>query len=354
VIVYATAIGAVVVLINVSVIKAVAPLPTGLLIPTTTGRVQVNVAPAVALVIVYAWAVLLQIAAVEALVTVGVASTVTVYMNGIPTQPAAVDGVIVYATAIGAVVVLINVSVMDAVAPLPTGLLIPATTGRVQVNVAPGVALVIVYAWAVLLQIAAVEALVTVGVASTVTVYVNGVPTQPEAVDGVIVYATATGAVVVLINVSVMDAVAPLPTGLLIPATTGRVQVNVAPGVALVIVYAWAVLLQIAAVAALVTVGVASTVTVYVNGIPTQPAAVDGVIVYATAIGAVVVLINVSVMDAVAPLPTGLLIPATTGRVQVNVAPGVALVIVYAWAVLLQIAAVAALVTVGVASTVTV
>jgi hypothetical protein len=88
----------------------------------------------------------------------------------VPTQPAAVDGVIVYATAIGAVVVLINVSVMDAVAPLPTGLLIPATTGRVQVNVALGVALVIVYACAVLLQIAAVAALVTVGVASTVTV----------------------------------------------------------------------------------------------------------------------------------------------------------------------------------------
>ena len=91
-------------------------------------------------------------------------------MKGVPTQPAAVDGVIVYATAIGAVVVLTKVSVIDAVTPLPTGLLMPATTGRVHTNVAPAVALVIVYACAVLLQIAAVDALVTIGVASTVTV----------------------------------------------------------------------------------------------------------------------------------------------------------------------------------------
>ena len=87
-----------------------------------------------------------------------------------PTQPAAVDGVIVYATAIGAVVVFTNVSVIEAVAPLPTGLLMPATTGRVHTNVAPAVALVIVYACAVLLQIAAVDALVTVTVGATVTV----------------------------------------------------------------------------------------------------------------------------------------------------------------------------------------
>ena len=87
-----------------------------------------------------------------------------------------------------------------------------------------------------MLQIAAVAALFTVGVGSTVIVYVNGVPTQPAAVDGVIVYDTATGAVVVLIKVSVIDAVVPFPTGLLIPATTGRVYVNVAPAVALVIV----------------------------------------------------------------------------------------------------------------------
>ena len=52
------------------------------------------------------------------------------------------------------------------------------------------------------------------------------------------------------------------------------------------------------------------------------------VIAYVTTIGAVVVLVNVSLMTPLAPLPAALLIPATAARVQEKVAPVVALVAV--------------------------
>jgi hypothetical protein len=76
---------------------------------------------------------------------------------------------------------------------------------------------------------------VTPGVGLTVTVRVNVVPVHPLIV-GVMKYCTFTAAFVVLISVSLMFAVAPAPAPLEIPATTGRVQANVQPGVALVAV----------------------------------------------------------------------------------------------------------------------
>jgi hypothetical protein len=88
----------------------------------------------------------------------------------VPAQPVDVDGVIVYATSIGDAVVLFNISAINAPVPVVlAGLLIPATTGLVQANVANGVELVIVYASAVLLQIESVASLVITAVGSTVT-----------------------------------------------------------------------------------------------------------------------------------------------------------------------------------------
>ena len=66
-------------------------------------------------------------------------------MNGVPGQPAALNGVIVYTTATGKAVVLFNDSVIDELLiALLAGVLIPAVAGRLQLNVAPGVELVIV------------------------------------------------------------------------------------------------------------------------------------------------------------------------------------------------------------------
>ena len=73
--------------------------------------------------------------AVDALVITAVGLTVTVSVKGVPAQPLTL-GVMIYATAIGSVVVLISVSVIVAVAPLPAALLIPATTALVHANVA--------------------------------------------------------------------------------------------------------------------------------------------------------------------------------------------------------------------------
>ncbi len=72
-----------------------------------------------------------------------------------------------------------------------------------------------------------------------------------------------------------------------------------------------------------VGVGFTVTVTFWVLG---QPFAVS-VIAYTTFIGAAVVFINVSLIEALLPLPAVLLIPATTARVHVKVL-GVALIAV--------------------------
>ena len=75
-----------------------------------------------------------------------------------------------YVTIIGAVVVLVRVSLTFPV-PLPAVLLIPATTALVQAKVAPAVALVAVYPKVVPLQIAAgVRVLLRTGLGFTVMV----------------------------------------------------------------------------------------------------------------------------------------------------------------------------------------
>ena len=79
---------------------------------------------------------------VKVLLSIGVGLTVTVTFWVLEQELAVV--VIAYVTTIGAVVVLVNVSLMPPLAPLPTALLIPATAARVQEKVAPVVALVAV------------------------------------------------------------------------------------------------------------------------------------------------------------------------------------------------------------------
>ncbi len=73
-----------------------------------------------------------------------------------------------------------------------------------------------------------------------------------------------------------------------------------------------------------VGVGLIVTVTFCVLG---QPLAVS-VMAYTTLIGEAVVFINVSLIEALLPLPAVLLIPATTALVHANVVPVVALVAV--------------------------
>ena len=86
-----------------------------------------------------------------------------------------------------------------------------------------------------------------------------------------------TGSVVVLISVSVMVAVLPEPAVLLIPATNGRVQANVAVLLELVAVYVFGTLLHQLAVATLVITAVGLTVTARSKVVPAHPLT-DGVI----------------------------------------------------------------------------
>ena len=78
-----------------------------------------------------------------------------------------------------------------------------------------------------------------VGKGLTVTTRVEGVPSQfpGEGPFGVKIYETSIALPVVFIKVSFIEEPLPLPTALLIPATTALVQVNVELATLLVIVY---------------------------------------------------------------------------------------------------------------------
>jgi hypothetical protein len=231
---YVTLTDPVVVLSRFSLILAPVPLPAGFDIPATAALVQAKVAPAVELVIVYAVDALSHIDLVAALVMTAVGRTVTTRLNGVPAQVPTL-GMIIYVTLTSAVVVLSSDSFISAVDPLPAAFEIPATAALVHANVAPADEDVAVYARGVTSQTFFVAALVITAVGLTVTVRVNGVPTHPFIV-GVMIYATLTGAVVVLSSDSLINAVAPLPAAFDIPATTARVHAKVQPGVALVAV----------------------------------------------------------------------------------------------------------------------
>ena len=113
-------------------------------------------------------------------------------------------------------------------------------------------------------------ALVITAVGFTVTVRLNEVPAHPP-ILGVIIYIALTGVVTVLFKDSFISAVAPAPAPFDIPATTARVQANVAPGVDEVAVYARGVISQTVFELALVMTAVGLTVTVKLKGVPVQP-----------------------------------------------------------------------------------
>ena len=81
--------------------------------------------------------------AVEALVINAFGLTLAVTLNGVPAHPPT-DGVTIYTTSIGSVVLFTNVSVMAAVAPLPVVGVIPVTVARDQAKVAVELLLVAV------------------------------------------------------------------------------------------------------------------------------------------------------------------------------------------------------------------
>jgi hypothetical protein len=105
---------------------------------------------------------------------------------------------------IGALVVFVNVSLIEAVEPEEAASVIPGTAARDQANVGETwVAEVAVYEKVAPLQIAAgVSVDVKAGVGFTVTVTVNVAPTQlPLAPDvGVTVYTTSIGAFVEFVS----------------------------------------------------------------------------------------------------------------------------------------------------------
>jgi hypothetical protein len=141
--------------------------------PVIVPTVHVNVLAALAVNAILV-AVLLQIAAVLAVVTAGVGLTVTVMVYGAPGHVVlAVDvGVTIYCT-VPAVALLGLLSVCAIVAPDPAvaPVMPPVTVPTIQVNVLAALAVKAILV-AVLLQIAAVLAVVTAGVGLTVTVIV--------------------------------------------------------------------------------------------------------------------------------------------------------------------------------------
>jgi hypothetical protein len=173
--------------------------------PVTVPTVQVNVLGAVALRLMLV-AVLLQIAAVLAVVTAGVGLTVTVIVYGAPAQVVlAVDvGVTIYSTVPAVTLLgLLNICPIVLPAPAVAPVIPPVIVPIVQVNVL-GAVDVRVMLVDVALQIAFVFAVVTAGVGLTATVIVYGEPAHVVlAVDvGVTMYCTVPAvALLGLVNV---------------------------------------------------------------------------------------------------------------------------------------------------------
>jgi len=156
------------------------PDVAGLLIPAIAALVQAKVAPVVPLVGVYANSALLHIVGALVLLNVGTGVTTTITLC-VFVHPFAVS-VYTYVTVIGVFsVVLFNVSRGSPV-PVAAGLLMPATTARLQSNIVPAVPLVGVYENSVLLQIpGGVRELVNTGIGLTVTTTLLVVELHPFA-----------------------------------------------------------------------------------------------------------------------------------------------------------------------------
>jgi hypothetical protein len=206
----------------------------------------------------------LQAEAVARFVTAGVGLTVTVIVWVDPTQlPVTEVGVIIYCT-VPAVLLLGLVSAWLIVPPelADAPVIPPVIVPIVQVNVL-GVLAVSVMFGPVPLHVEAVVPLVTAGLGLTVTVMVQGEPTQLPVTDvGVTIYCTEP-AVVLLGLVSVWLIVLPelALAPVMLPVIVPRVQANVLATEAVREIFG-DVPLHVDAVATLVTTGVGLTVTV--------------------------------------------------------------------------------------------
>jgi hypothetical protein len=165
--------------------------------------------------------------------------------------------------------------------PAEAPVILPVIEPIVQVNVL-GVLAVSATLGPVPLQVAAVEGVVTTGLGFTVTVIVNAAPTQLPVLEvGVIMYCTEPAvALLGLFNTWLMM----LPLPLLAPVTPPMIAPIVHEkllGADAVSVMLGEPPVQICAVGVLVTAGVGFTVTVMVNGAPTQLPVTDvGVTMY--------------------------------------------------------------------------
>jgi hypothetical protein len=292
-----------------------------------------------------------------AFVTAGLGLTVTVIVNGVPGQlPVIAVGVTIYCTE-PAVALLGLVSVWLIVLPDPAlaPVIPPEIVPIVHVKVLGALAVRLMFGL-VALQIATAAALVTAGVGFTVTVIVYGAPTQPPVVDvGVTIYCTDPAvALLGLVSTWLMDAPEPALAPVMLPEMEPIVHENVL-GVLAASVMFGLVPLQTATADGFVTAGVGLTVTVIVNGAPTQLPVVEvGVTMYSTIPG-VELLGFVSTWLIVAPAPAlaPVIPPVTAPIVHANVEGALAVRAMFGL-VALQIAAAAGLVTAGLGLTVTV
>ena len=116
--------------------------------------------------------------AVEALVINAFGLTLAVTLNGVPAHPAT-DGVTIYTTSIGSVVMFTRVSVIAAVIPLPVFGVIPLTDALFHTKVAVPLLLVAVYVVDVFVHLfGGVAELVITAVGLTVTATSFTVPAQ--------------------------------------------------------------------------------------------------------------------------------------------------------------------------------
>ena len=236
--------------------------------PTIAPTVQVNV-----LGILAANATLvvapLQIVCANGATPTGEGLTVTVIVYGVPTQPVAIvyrSYNILYCSRqlhclglLRSVLIVVPQAAAQGVAPV----IPPVITPTIQVNVLGPVLDTKPILMVPPLQIVAVFGVDTIlGSGFTVTVILNGAPTQPPGLDvGVMIYCTVPAVTLLgFIKFCVMaeppDADAPVMP----PVTVPIVQVNVLGTVAVNTIFK-ATLLQVDAVAALVPTGTGFTVT---------------------------------------------------------------------------------------------
>jgi predicted transcriptional regulator len=333
-----------------------APAVAPVIPPVTVPTVHVNVLGVLEASVMFGL-VLLQIETEGGLVTAGVGFTVTVIVYGVPTQlPVTEVGVMIYCT-VPAVALLGLVSVWLIVLPVPADApeTLPVIDPIVHAKVDGALDASEMFGL-VLLQIETAEGLVTTGLGFTVTVIVNGDPVHVPVVEvGVMIYSTEPAvALLGLFNVWLMRLPEPVLAPVMPPLIAPIVHVNELGALAVNEIFGL-VPVQIEVAGALVTAGVGFTVTVMVNGAPTQlPVTEVGVTIYCTEPAvALLGLVKVWLIRLPDPAVAPVIPPDTVPIVQVKLLGADAVRLMFGL-VALQIDIVAGLVTAGVGFTVTV